>query len=443
MSDSGTKDRQAIFEGLSEQDRNTLYSLAPIKMLAPGDILIREGDTDQTAYVVLDGKLRVVRDMGGQEEEIALLQQGDWVGEIAFTMLVPRTASVVAAEKSRVMALHKSTLNALNEKTQLYFFKRLNDLASARVGDLARKEKDLHGTARQLVDYIQTTRQRTRAEYAASDMIQGVIGKTPRLPDFARDLIVGLVEKKQSPAEAAEKIKTGAEPAETVLRIANSHYYGFQNPLADIRDAMAFLGFNEVYRLLMTVGIRRTMPDTPFFRKLHRHAVVVSHLAFRLSQASQVGRPIEIATIGLMHELGLCVLRRLMEANPNLGVFIQAMDGALMGALLLESWDLPPAICQAVEYQCHPEFAPPARLPQDVRDNVSLLYLAHLCHDRIMDEADPGTPVPFLEEYLRVFGWGGSTLEDVTARRLLPGLLKKIDTYPVFFRQKLEALSAG
>ena len=87
------KDFQRIFSDINERDLRTLFTLSEIKALAPGEVLIREGDTDQIAYVILKGEFKIVKDMNGQAKEIAVLHSGDWVGEVAFRKKVPRTAS--------------------------------------------------------------------------------------------------------------------------------------------------------------------------------------------------------------------------------------------------------------------------------------------------------------------------------------------------------------
>ena len=45
------------FTGLSENDLNQLYNLAEIKKLRPDEVLIKEGDTGQTVYIVMEGNI--------------------------------------------------------------------------------------------------------------------------------------------------------------------------------------------------------------------------------------------------------------------------------------------------------------------------------------------------------------------------------------------------
>ena len=68
------------FNGLSEKEIHTLYSLATIKKLQPGDILIKAGDIDQTIYLILNGKIRIMEVAERQAKEAVFLHKGDWFG---------------------------------------------------------------------------------------------------------------------------------------------------------------------------------------------------------------------------------------------------------------------------------------------------------------------------------------------------------------------------
>ena len=148
------KDLQPIFSELSKNDLRTLYTFSEIRDLTTGEALMREGDAGQIVYVILDGELKIIKGINGKPKEIASLRSGDWVGEIAFSKKVSRTASAIASVPSRVMAISEATLNALNAETQLFFLKRLNDLANERISQLVSSEKELNGLNRRLVDCI-------------------------------------------------------------------------------------------------------------------------------------------------------------------------------------------------------------------------------------------------------------------------------------------------
>ena len=53
-------DQYTGFNGLEEKAISELFRLATIKKFQAGDILIKEGDTDQIIFVILNGKVRML-----------------------------------------------------------------------------------------------------------------------------------------------------------------------------------------------------------------------------------------------------------------------------------------------------------------------------------------------------------------------------------------------
>lgn len=67
----------------------------------PGQLLCRQGDPGDSAYIILEGSARVFFN-GGQKRVIAELGVNDIVGEIAILCDVPRTANVEAGDEGAV-----------------------------------------------------------------------------------------------------------------------------------------------------------------------------------------------------------------------------------------------------------------------------------------------------------------------------------------------------
>jgi len=79
--------------------------------LQPGEVLFREGEPGEHAYVVRDGRLRIVKDADGQPKQLALLKPGDLVGEMALLHGHPRGATAVAATPATVLALSRDVFS--------------------------------------------------------------------------------------------------------------------------------------------------------------------------------------------------------------------------------------------------------------------------------------------------------------------------------------------
>ena len=432
------KDLQSIFSELNKSDLRTLYTFSEIRSLTTGEVLVREGDTGQIVYVILDGELKIIKDINGKPKEIASLRSGDWVGEIAFSKKVSRTASAIASVPSSVIAISESTLNALNAETQLFFLKKLNDLANERINQLTSSERELNSLNRRLIDRIHSERSQGEIDYSDSEIVKGIIKKIPRLPSFASTLLVQLAQENISMREAAGLIKQDPSSVAVVLKAVNSAYYGLRQKVSDVNHALMVIGISRIYQLIIAEGLRRTMPNTPSFNALQSHSVAISHIAFGLSLTSRTGQPSEMATIGLLHDLGRGVILLLKKQNPSLGILIDSLDHSRLGALLLREWGMPDTLVRCLEFQSYPELLPPDIIPMEIRNNVAILYLAHLCFKLIEGTSDSALPDIFMLEYMKLLGWNQPNPNRIIREQLLPILTKSINTYPIAFRKLLK-----
>lgn len=78
--------------------------------LGPGAPIVREGEQGDRFYVVLGGMLTVSQASRGAR---GLLEPGDYFGEVALAMDIPRTASVRALTPAVVASCDRETFDEL------------------------------------------------------------------------------------------------------------------------------------------------------------------------------------------------------------------------------------------------------------------------------------------------------------------------------------------
>ena len=81
------------------------------RRFARGETVIREGDTADAMYFVLDGVLHVIKNYRTVDERyVASLHAGDLFGEMALFLKESRTATIVAIEDTTVIEINKDTV---------------------------------------------------------------------------------------------------------------------------------------------------------------------------------------------------------------------------------------------------------------------------------------------------------------------------------------------
>lgn len=97
-----------IFEGLAVAELAAVASVTEEYVAQSGEVIIREGDVGDNMYLIVKGRVGVT----GQGEDdctvdIAQLSDGDYFGEMALFDDAPRSATVTASTRSRLLVLYK------------------------------------------------------------------------------------------------------------------------------------------------------------------------------------------------------------------------------------------------------------------------------------------------------------------------------------------------
>src|SRR5690348_12810067 len=78
------------------------------EQVAPGKAVVEEGEPGERFYVVLSGMLTVSQQSLGARR---VLRPGDYFGEVALAMEIPRTASVRALTPATVASCDRATFD--------------------------------------------------------------------------------------------------------------------------------------------------------------------------------------------------------------------------------------------------------------------------------------------------------------------------------------------
>jgi signal transduction histidine kinase len=97
--------KSPLFKGLSDEELQRLMDMAQPVSLQTGDVLMRQGDPGDAAYVVIRGEFEVQKQSGQSMIKIDVRSPGDVVGEMALLSRASRTATVIAKTDAETMRI--------------------------------------------------------------------------------------------------------------------------------------------------------------------------------------------------------------------------------------------------------------------------------------------------------------------------------------------------
>ena len=142
--DSETKMRLFREQGLSNNELLALATFSRERTYAGGAVIFGEGDPGREMYVILDGRVRISKFIpGGGEEALAILERGDFFGEMALIDGQPRSADARAhGGPVTVLALDEATLRevlTVDPHASLEFLQLLCRLVAKRLREIDEK----------------------------------------------------------------------------------------------------------------------------------------------------------------------------------------------------------------------------------------------------------------------------------------------------------------
>lgn len=90
-----------------------------IQRFPAGRTIVREGSPADTFYIVARGEVEVVReDAGGRQVRLAILEPGQFFGEVGLLVDTPRTASVRAKSPVELLAVDRETFRMMVSRSE-------------------------------------------------------------------------------------------------------------------------------------------------------------------------------------------------------------------------------------------------------------------------------------------------------------------------------------
>jgi serine/threonine protein phosphatase PrpC len=98
-----------LFRYLSMRELLAVMEVLRVEQWGAGETVIREGESSDSLYVVMDGRLNVTK----QGKELAVLSQGAHFGEMALLNKRPRSATVTTSSSSKLLVMDREAFSEL------------------------------------------------------------------------------------------------------------------------------------------------------------------------------------------------------------------------------------------------------------------------------------------------------------------------------------------
>lgn len=185
--------------------------------------------------------------------------------------------------------------------------------------------------------------------------------------------------------EVVEVLKYDTVLTAKLLRACNSPYFGFDDPVSSVEQAVLILGHQRILHLVLSLAFSGAM-NTPLpgyaaeRGELWRHSLTTAMAAETFVKAESVPNvePPVAFTAGLLHDIGKLVFDHVLDDKTQAAVRSRIEEGGLtrteaereilgadhgeVGAHLLRSWKLPEEIVEAVANHHQPVFRPALKL---------------------------------------------------------------------------------
>ncbi|NUM43265.1 MAG: cyclic nucleotide-binding domain-containing protein [Anaerolineales bacterium] len=105
---------QTAFPDISDHEASQLIAIGEVRAYPPDTVLCREGNIEDTFYLILEGEVLVSKIINQiREHPVKPLQAGDFFGEYALIHDAPRTATVITSQPTTVLEIRRADFNQL------------------------------------------------------------------------------------------------------------------------------------------------------------------------------------------------------------------------------------------------------------------------------------------------------------------------------------------
>ncbi|MGE0372026.1 MAG: Crp/Fnr family transcriptional regulator [Gammaproteobacteria bacterium] len=148
--DAGLLAASTIGEELDEQECRVLAGVMGVRRLQDQELLVSEGQMENTLFVLMAGRLSVIGSILGQELVVYTMKNGECAGTRAFVDRTPRKATLRASGESLVYTMTPAAFESLLDRHPHIVYKVMRALFRITHSNLLRMRDE----SQELVNYV-------------------------------------------------------------------------------------------------------------------------------------------------------------------------------------------------------------------------------------------------------------------------------------------------
>jgi len=382
--------RLTFFDTFTANEKRQIASEdAHFRMYNPGELLIRQGSSDRSLFIILTGAVAVTGSDGGTV--LAVLRAGDIFGEMAFLTDTRRTANVIARDAVIALKLDSVLFEQLpaevREKFKDKIIKKLVSRLETANKELTRLSTLAGNGPFEMPETLAAPAHSFSSEpedpvfESGRELIRKIISQTaslPAMPEVMINVQKLIKHPATTPAQLAKIIETDPSMVAGILKVANSAYYGFRGKVSTIQHASSLFGTRRLAELITAIsagGVLGKAMDG-YGQKagdMWRHSILVACTASEIAAIVADDILDSAYMAGLLHDIGKIILdphvrERKMLFDHYFSTYpektiqdaeghILGFDHAVIAAILCEKWSLPKTIAFGIRNHHQPSSA--------------------------------------------------------------------------------------
>lgn len=281
------------------------------------------------------------------------------------------------------------------------------------------------------------------------DRLLNKLNDIPTLPLVATRVTELINDPNSSSSDIALVLKKDQVLTAKVLKLVNSPYYGIPGEVTDVQRALAYLGFNTLAQLVLSISIISmfsTQKDTRFsLFEFWKHALATAVASEVIAKRIGYAKPEECFTCGLLHDVGKVVLYQI--APEEFGKVIQLAEKeqcsfadaekkieipphGYLGEFIANKWRLPMVIRMTIRYH-HFDVSKMDTIMNTVKPVIQIVSLANqIVNFAKIGHSGNASGAPVTKELLEPLGITEDQIPEIMEQ-----IKKDVDNVGAFLRQ--------